>query len=131
MELPLTEISLEISTLAFKGRACNKARYLTNEVKVNRMRDFVQIFLLANLCGLNIHLTLVSRIGNALMLHAVWKIPSFRWCYLISLLMTVYNRNKSQILKGIETNTGPLYIVLDIKSKLQAEYIWCKKNSTN
>ena len=41
------------------------------------MANLVQILLLAN-CGVNIPLALTAIIGNALVLHAVWKTPSLR-----------------------------------------------------
>ena len=41
------------------------------------MADLAKILLLAN-CAVNIPLALASVIGNALVLHAVWKTPSLR-----------------------------------------------------
>ena len=41
------------------------------------MANLVQILLLAN-CAVNIPLALTAIIGNALVLHAVWKTPSLR-----------------------------------------------------
>lgn len=70
----------ERNWLNFRWQNKHKLWYLTKEsrgIAELNMANLVEILLLAN-CAVNIPLALTAIIGNALVLHAVWKTPSLR-----------------------------------------------------